>query len=202
MQTKIANESIVSEAAPMNDNTRRRFLKTSLVAATVASTSLILPKTALAVPNSESGLCELTFKNIHTGESFSGAYRAGDQYLLGALSKVNNVLRDFRTGDVTQMDPQLMDIIYTMRKLAGAEGKSFEIISGYRSPKTNAMLRGRSSGVAKKSYHMKGQAIDLRLPGISTARLRDIAKSLQAGGVGYYAGSDFVHIDTGRVRYW
>jgi uncharacterized protein YcbK (DUF882 family) len=89
-----------------------------------------------------------------------------------------------------------------MRKLAGAEGKSFEIISGYRSPKTNAMLRGRSSGVAKKSYHMKGQAIDLRLPGVSTARLRDIAKSLQAGGVGYYAGSDFVHIDTGRVRYW
>ena len=202
MQTEIANESIVSEAAPTNDNIRRRFLKTSIVAATVASASLILPKTALAVPHGERSLCELTFKNIHTGESFSGAYRVGDQYLLGALDKVNTVLRDFRTGDVTQMDPQLMDILYTMRKLAGAEGKPFEIISGYRSPKTNAMLRNRSSGVAKKSYHMKGQAIDLRMPGISTARLRDIAKSLQAGGVGYYPGSDFVHVDTGNVRYW
>ena len=200
MQALIANASKVSNEN--TDNSRRRFLKTSLVAATVASSGIILPKTALAVPHGEAGLCELNFRNLHTGETFSGAYRVGDQYLLGALNQVNTVLRDFRTGDVHPMDPQLMDIIFTMQKHANAEGKNVEIISGYRSPKTNAMLRGRSSGVAKKSYHMKGQAIDLRIPGISTARLRDIAKSLKAGGVGYYASSDFVHIDTGRVRSW
>lgn len=199
MQALNNNASEVSNT----NNSRRRFLKNTVVAATVAASSgLILPKQALAVPHGEGGMCELTFRNLHTGEKFSGAYRVGDQYLLGALNQVNTVLRDFRTGDVHPIDPQLMDIIFTMQKLAGAEGKKFEIISGYRSPKTNAMLRGRSSGVAKKSYHMKGQAIDLRLPGVSTARLRDIAKSLKAGGVGYYASSDFVHIDTGRVRSW
>tara|TARA_R110002124_G_scaffold64985_2_gene177817 strand:- start:630756 stop:631409 length:654 start_codon:yes stop_codon:yes gene_type:complete len=181
---------------------RRGFIKTSVVAASVATAGLILPKAALAVPQDESGLCELNFRNLHTGETFSGAYRVGDQYLVGALNQVNTVLRDFRTGDVHTIDPQLMDIVYTLKRLSGKAGDDFEIISGYRSPKTNAMLRGASSGVAKKSYHMKGQAIDLRLPGVSTAHLRDIAKSLKAGGVGFYASSNFVHLDTGPVRSW
>lgn len=199
MQTNLAHAAEVSET----QQSRRGFLKKTVLAATVAaSSSLILPKQALAVPHGEGGLCELSFRNLHTGEKFSGAYRVGDKYLLGALDQVNTVLRDFRTGDVFPMDPQVIDIMYTIKKLAGAESKYFEIISGYRSPKTNSMLRGRSSGVAKKSYHMKGQAVDLRLPGISTTRVRDIAKSLEAGGVGYYAGSNFVHIDTGRVRSW
>lgn len=196
------NAIIANASEPQPEAGRRRFLKTSLIAATVASSNIIMPKAALAIPHGEGGLCELSFRNLHTGEKFNGAYRVGNKYLLGALSEVNTVLRDFRTGDVHPMDPQLMDIIYTMQKLANAQDRNVEIISGYRSPKTNAMLRGRSSGVAKKSFHMKGQAIDLRIPGISTARLRDIAKSLKTGGVGYYASSDFVHIDTGTVRSW
>jgi|TARA_R110002126_G_scaffold13118_3_gene56632 uncharacterized protein YcbK (DUF882 family) len=197
------NNAVIANASDTQPEvSRRRFLKTSLIAATVASSNIIMPKAALAVPHGEGSLCELSFRNLHTGEKFDGAYRVGNKYLLGALNEVNTVLRDFRTGDVYPMDPQLMDIIYTMQKLSGAQGRDVEIISGYRSPKTNAMLRGRSSGVAKKSFHMKGQAIDLRIPGISTARLRDIAKSLKTGGVGYYASSNFVHIDTGTVRSW
>jgi uncharacterized protein YcbK (DUF882 family) len=130
-------------------------------------------------------------------------YRVGDKYLPDSFKQINTVLRDFRTGQVYPMDPRVLDIIYTVHRMTG-EQKPFQIISGYRSPKTNQMLRGgsASSGVAKKSLHMKGQAIDLRMEGFSTARLRDIAKSLQAGGVGYYSKSDFVHMDSGDVRSW
>ena len=99
------------------------------------------------------------------------------------------------------MDPRVIDIIYTVHRMTG-QNTPFEIISGYRSPKTNAMLRSNSSGVAKKSLHMEGRAIDLRMEGFSTRRLRDIASNLEAGGVGYYSRSNFVHIDSGDVRTW
>jgi len=150
-----------------------------------------------------SGARRISFSNTHTGESFSGVYRVGNKYLPDAFSQINMVMRDFRTGQVYPMDPRVLDIIYSVQRMSGQQ-KPFQIISGYRSPKTNNMLRGRSrnTGVAKKSLHMKGQAIDLRMDGFSTARLRDLAASLGAGGVGYYRKSNFCHMDCGDVRTW
>lgn len=150
-----------------------------------------------------SGARRLAFRNTHTGESFSGVYRVGDKYLPDAFDQINMVMRDFRTNQRYPMDPRVLDIVYTVQRMTG-ERHPLEIISGYRSPKTNAMLRRRSkhSGVAKKSLHMQGRAIDLRMEGFSTKRLRDIAISLRAGGVGYYPKSDFVHMDSGDVRDW
>jgi uncharacterized protein YcbK (DUF882 family) len=147
------------------------------------------------------GARRLAFRNAHTGESFSGVYRVGDKYLPDSFRQINTVLRDFRTGDTHPMDPRVIDILYMIQRSTG-RSTPFEIISGYRSPKTNEMLRKSSTGVAKKSFHMQGRAIDLRMEGFSTRRLRDVAKSLQAGGVGYYSKSNFIHIDSGDVRSW
>lgn len=142
----------------------------------------------------------MSFYHTHTGE------RLNIQYSLNGckpstLNRLNNFLRDFRTGDVHSIDPLLLDILYGIRQKTGSRG-TIEIISGYRSPKTNALLRKKSGGVARKSMHMKGQALDIRLTDLKTRDLRDVAVSLRRGGVGYYAKSDFVHIDTGRVRAW
>lgn len=147
------------------------------------------------------GAREVSFTNSHTGESFSGVYRVGNKYLPDAFKRINYVLRDHRTGESFPIDPRLLDIIYTVHKRLPTN-KPYEIISGYRSPKTNNMLRKASSGVAKKSLHMSGRAIDLRIPDFSTSRIRDAAKGLRAGGVGYYSRSNFVHLDTGDVRSW
>ena len=144
---------------------------------------------------------KVSFRHTHTGESFSGVYRVGDKYLPEAFERMNYVLRDFRTNEVFPMDPHVLDLINIIHRKTGAR-QPMQILSGYRSPKTNAMLRRASTGVARNSLHMYGQAMDIRLPGYSTARLRDIAKSMRVGGVGYYAKSNFVHIDTGKVRSW
>ncbi len=143
----------------------------------------------------------ISFRHAHTGESFSGVYRVGDKYLPEAFERLNYVLRDFRTGDVFPMDPRVLDVISILQNKAG-NGEPFEVLSGYRSPKTNAMLRRVSTGVAKNSFHMYGQAIDIRMPGFSTRKLRDVAKTMHTGGVGYYPRSNFVHLDTGQVRSW
>ena len=147
------------------------------------------------------GARRLAFRNAHTGESFSGVYRVGDKYLPDAFRQINTVMRDFRTNQVYPMDPRVIDIIYTVHRMTG-RSTPFEILSGYRSPKTNAMLRKASSGVAQKSLHMSGRAIDLRMEDYSTTRIRDIASNLGAGGVGYYSKSNFVHMDSGDVRTW
>ena len=110
------------------------------------------------------------------------------------------MLRDHRADEATDMDPALFDWMVSLQERLG--GDEFHIISGYRAPKTNAAMRREGRGVAKKSYHMKGQAIDLRMPGVKTSDIRDLARTDQLGGVGYYSKSDFVHIDTGRVRTW
>ncbi|MEM6780874.1 MAG: DUF882 domain-containing protein [Pseudomonadota bacterium] len=151
--------------------------------------------------NVKNGARHVAFRNTHTGESFSGVYRVGNKYLPDAFDRINYVLRDHRTGDVFPIDPRLIDIIHTVHDMTGTN-RPYDIISGYRSPKTNNKLRKASSGVAKKSLHMSGQAIDVRIPDFSTKRVRDIAKSLKAGGVGYYSRSNFVHMDTGDVRSW
>jgi uncharacterized protein YcbK (DUF882 family) len=192
---------------PHNNNKtldRRSFL--GLGAATLGGVILPALVSPVSAANFKSGVISegarrLSFRNTHTGESFSGVYRVGNKYLPDAFKQINMVMRDFRTNQVYAMDPRVIDIIYTIHRMTG-QHKPFEIISGYRSPKTNKMLRKASSGVAKKSYHMKGQAIDLRMENFSTKRIRDIAISLRAGGVGYYSKSNFVHVDTGDVRDW
>ena len=143
----------------------------------------------------------LSFFHTHTGKSLEVVYARGGQYLTPALDEINDFLSDFRTGDVADVDPALLDILYEVRESLGS-GATFEVISAYRSPKTNEMLRSTSTGVAQDSQHLLGKAIDVRLRGTETDELREAALAMERGGVGYYPESDFVHIDTGRVRHW
>jgi uncharacterized protein YcbK (DUF882 family) len=126
---------------------------------------------------------------------------AGGAHASDGLAALNRFLRDHRTGDIHPIDPGLLDILADLHAAVGASG-AFHVISGYRSPRTNAALRERSRGVAAGSLHVEGRAIDVRLDGVDCSVLRDAAISLRRGGVGYYAASDFVHLDTGRVRTW
>jgi uncharacterized protein YcbK (DUF882 family) len=143
----------------------------------------------------------LSFVHLHTGEKLSVAYFEAGAYLTDALAAVNHLLRDFRSGEVGEMDPALLDLLHALRR-STASREPFQIISGYRSAATNETLRLRSSGVASASLHLSGRAIDIRLADVTLERLRDAARSLRLGGVGYYPRSDFVHVDTGRVRAW
>jgi uncharacterized protein YcbK (DUF882 family) len=176
---------------------RRNFLRGVLIGVPAAA-ALGGPGRALA-STLETRSLELV--NTHTAESLKADYFLGGSYCEQSLFALNHLLRDFRTGDVAPIDPQLFDLLHGVAVLAGKEPR-FEVISGFRSPATNAMLNGRSSGVARRSLHMEGRAIDVRLQGCATDRLRDLALSMQAGGVGFYRKSDFVHLDTGRVRTW
>ena len=129
-------------------------------------------------------------------------YAENGAHIPEALDEISHFLRDFRTGDVHPVDPGLLDVLHHLRERAGGRG-TFEIISAYRSPRTNEMLRRTGGGgVAKRSLHMEGKAIDVRLTSVRTKRLREEALAMSAGGVGFYPDSDFVHVDTGRVRQW
>jgi uncharacterized protein YcbK (DUF882 family) len=143
----------------------------------------------------------LAFYHTHTGERAEITYWRDGEYLAENLQALNHLLRDHRTGEQTEMDRGLLDTLYALQLSLGEPGE-FEIISAYRSPKTNAMLRSKSDGVAKRSLHMQGKAIDIRVCSCDLLRLRKTAVSLKAGGVGYYPKSNFIHVDTGRVRYW
>ncbi len=144
---------------------------------------------------------ELRFAHTHTGERLTVEYFNGGTYLQDALATINHFLRDFRTSEVHPIDPDLLDLLNGLTTLTES-GQPFQVISGYRSPATNDMLRHRSEGVAAGSLHMNGQAIDIRLADVPLAKLRNAALAIRRGGVGYYAASDFVHVDTGRVRTW
>lgn len=146
----------------------------------------------------------LALDHTHTRERIALVYASGEHYVPQALGSLNHFLRDHYSGEVGQMDPQLFDLLHALRMTLGATTPlAYQIISGYRSPLTNARLRNtRGGGVASHSLHMDGKAIDIRLPGVPLAELRDAALSLKAGGVGYYPREQFVHIDTGRVRTW
>ena len=176
---------------------RRRFIQRA--GAVCGALSLMAafpaPATVSARPR------RVQFVHTHTGETLAADYFDGSDYSASCLSAVNHLLRDFRTGESHRIDPQLLDILYDLQTLADRQS-TFEVISGYRSPATNAMLHRSSSGVAEHSQHLLGKAIDVRLTGYSTRRLGEYARSLARGGVGFYAGSDFVHIDTGPVRSW
>ncbi len=144
---------------------------------------------------------QLSFYHTHTHERLDIVYFENGEYVDAALEEINRYLGDFRTGDTTVMDPGLLDLIYDIRAALGSNG-TYEVISAYRSPKTNEMLRATGSGIARNSQHLLGTAIDVRLEDIPIEVLRDTALSMQKGGVGFYKQSDFVHIDTGRVRRW
>ena len=143
----------------------------------------------------------LSFVHTHTGERLSSVYFHDGQYLTAELGRINQLLRDFRSDEVHPIDPGVLDILADLRVLADRD-EPYEVISGYRSPQTNAALRHHSSGVAEHSLHIQGRAIDVRLPGLPTSRLRDLALGMARGGVGFYPQSDFVHLDNGRVRCW
>jgi uncharacterized protein YcbK (DUF882 family) len=174
---------------------RRRFLRWSLA----AGGSLLLPWTNAAA--AASAARRLEFYNLHTGESLAASYWEQGRYVADGLARIDHVLRDFRTGDVHPIDPYLLDLVHGLRLTIGHAGP-VHVISGYRSPKTNAMLAERSGRVAKNSYHVKGMAIDLRLPGRALEEVRATAMRLGGGGVGFYPESQFVHMDTGPVRAW
>jgi uncharacterized protein YcbK (DUF882 family) len=144
----------------------------------------------------------LRLLHTHTGERIDITYSEAGEPLPDALAALDHFLRDFRTGEVHPIDPGVLDIAWSLARAVDRPGGIYEIVSGYRSPRTNAFLHARSSEVARHSLHVEGKAIDLRLEGIDTARLRDAALELARGGVGYYRTSDFVHVDTGRVRRW
>ena len=176
---------------------RRRFLRGVLMGVP-AAVALAGPGRALA-----SGLerRDLALVHTHTAERLAVEYYCAGSYDDCALAALDHMLRDHRTGEWVAMDRGLFDLLHDLAAVADREPK-FEIISGYRSPQTNSMLNARSNGVARRSLHMDGKAVDVRLVGYRTDRLRDLAISMKRGGVGYYAKSDFVHVDTGRVRTW
>jgi len=144
---------------------------------------------------------QLSFVSLHTNERLKVTYYNNGSYDRSALKDVNHMLRDWRTGEVGAMDPKLLDLLFQLQQRLRTED-AFHVISGYRCPKTNAMLASRSEGVATKSLHMEGKAIDINLPSRQLARIRQAAMDLRMGGVGIYTKSDFVHVDTGRVRHW
>jgi uncharacterized protein YcbK (DUF882 family) len=177
---------------------RRRFLKLGLLAALpFMSAGLRLPE-AFALEGQKR---ILSLYNTHTGEALSTVYWESGEYLKPSLSKINHILRDHRTNEVISMDPSLLDLLHAIHLKAGTE-EPFHIISGYRSPRTNAFLCEQNQGVVKNSLHLCGKAADIRLPGYELSHLRRVATNLREGGVGYYPRSDFVHVDVGRVRYW
>jgi len=144
---------------------------------------------------------QLSFYHTHTRLSLDVVYYANGEYVDSALDEINRFLKDFRTGDVSEINPELLDLLHDVRNELGSE-KPYEVISAYRSPQTNEMLRATTSGVAQKSQHLEGNAIDVRLRGVRTKTLRKTALRMERGGVGYYPKSDFVHIDMGPVRQW
>ena len=178
------------------DTSRRKLL---VGAATVCTSFFILPSAEAALKKTDRRT--LSFDNLHTDEKLRVTYWKNGHYVPDALREINYILRDFRTGDVTSMDRDLLNLLVALQRRVGST-RPFEIISGYRSPATNAMLHEQSGGVAKHSMHMEGKATDIRLADRSLKDIRRAAIMLGRGGVGYYPKSDFVHVDTGKVRKW
>jgi len=146
----------------------------------------------------------LKLHHLHTGESIDVVYRIGDTYIPEAMAKLNHFLRDHRTQDVSSYDPKEFDLLHSLLAKLGRANSEIDVVCGYRTPWSNNFLRTRSAvtGVAQHSQHMLAKAIDIRVPGVATAKLRDAALALHGGGVGYYPVSQFVHVDVGPVRQW
>ena len=177
-------------------NQRRSFLKSSVVLASAIGMPA-LAKAAQPAPAERT----LRLYNTHTGESLRSVFWAEGQFIPDALNDINKLLRDHRNDKIAEMDPKLIVLLNDVSDKFG-DNQVLHIISGYRSPESNAKLAAASNGVAKHSMHMEGKAIDIRMPGKDLAQLHKAAMSMKSGGVGYYPDSQFVHMDTGRVRYW
>lgn len=144
---------------------------------------------------------KLSFHNVHTGEMISTVYWSNGRYIADSLDDIDWILRDFRTGEIRKIDPRLLNILYLLNRKLDTQ-KPVQVLSAYRSKKTNDMLRRTTEGVAKRSFHMQARAIDIRIPKIDTGNINLAALRLGGGGVGYYPESNFVHLDTGPVRTW
>jgi uncharacterized protein YcbK (DUF882 family) len=144
----------------------------------------------------------LRLYHLHTGERADITYRVGNEYLANGVAQLNHFLRDHRTGDVKSYDPREFDLLHDLMVRLGHPDGLIDIVCGYRTPWSNNYLREHGHGVALHSQHMEAKAIDIRIPGVATSQVRDAALAMQRGGVGYYAASDFVHVDVGRVRRW
>lgn len=180
---------------------RRSFLSLGLSAGVVGAGALTFLPRAVMAKSTANDSRTLGFFNTHTNEILKATYWQNGAYDRSAVADINYILRDHRSGDVYSMDLKLFDLLTTLHRRTDSK-KPFEIISGYRSPVSNAKLASASNGVAKHSMHMEGKAIDIRLRDVKLADLRLDALAMKAGGVGYYPKSDFVHVDTGRVRHW
>jgi len=184
-------------------NQRRSFLKSSAVMASVLGAPAVAR--AKSVPSASaataSGERILRLYNTHTGETTRSVFWAEGQFIPDALQDINKLLRDHRNNQVAAIDPQLLVLLDRISTQFG-DHPTIHVISGYRSPETNAKLHENTSGVAKHSLHMDGKAIDVRIPGKDLAKLHKAAMAAKGGGVGYYPDSQFVHMDVGRVRYW
>lgn len=175
---------------------RRRELLCYSAAATLGA--CLIPKSGLALPAQRRALALYDPRRY---ETLNIEYWVDGWYVPDAMARINHFMRDWRTDAVIDIDPGLLDILYVLQQRTGSR-EALHLVSGYRSPQSNAYLAARSRGVARNSYHMYGRAADITLPDYSLAGLRQLAMSLQAGGVGYYPRSDFVHVDTGPVRAW
>lgn len=202
MNDEETTEGLRSPEAAARIWTRRTFLAAGAAAGLWAASGGSALAAPLAGRHARRGVRELSFANLHTGESLSKVpYWVDGRYQPDAINALDVLLRDFRTGEVYRMHPHLYDAIYALDRRLGGR-RTFGVISGYRSPKTNAMLRRTSTGVAKHSYHMRGMAIDIQMRDLKLDVLYRAAKSLRAGGLGKYPRSNFIHFDVGPVRYW
>jgi uncharacterized protein YcbK (DUF882 family) len=181
-----------------HSSSRRRFLVDAgaLVAAAAIISRPVFAQSITITPERT-----LSFYNLHTGENLKTTYWAEGEYVPESLSGINHLLRDFRNDEIKPIDLGLLDLLHAITLRLGT-AEPIQLVSGYRSPSTNALLHARSSGVAKHSLHMDGMAADIRIPGHDLKELHKAAVAMHGGGVGYYAQSDFVHVDVGRLRYW
>ena len=195
MDRTLTGDNLIFPSRHIN---RRELIK----AGAVAALSSLFPKPALALASYRFPVeKKLSFYNTHTGESLETVYRSGYKYIPENLQAINHLMRDHRTGDIKIIDTRLLELLYVLSEKLGSRNP-FYIVSAYRSPESNRKLRTRSSGVAKRSMHMYGKAVDIRLPGCELGDLRSAALRLGGGGVGFYPDSNFVHLDVGPVRYW
>jgi uncharacterized protein YcbK (DUF882 family) len=177
---------------------RRQLLKLgSLIAGTALVPGAALAAVRVPYPPERA----LRFYNLHTGESLSTVHCENGRYVDGALKEINYILRDFQANEIKPIDPRLLDLLYSLNRRLYTQ-EPFHVISGYRSPATNAMLAAHSEGVARRSLHIEGKAADIRVPNRRLWEVWQAAIDLWSGGVGFYPRSDFVHVDVGRVRFW
>ncbi len=191
------NLTMKENTVPYDLKSRRRFLQNL----SCLTTAIAFPGITKAAASPSHMVRQLAFDNLHTGEKLSLTYFERGRYLDDALLEINKLLRDHRSGDIYPMDTSLIDLLFDLKNTLGTH-KPFQVISGYRSPATNSQLQKSSSGVATKSLHMLGKAIDIRIDGLSSKIIQNTAINMARGGVGYYQQSDFVHIDTGKARFW